>query len=66
MALLGRNRKCHEEELTLQNVSQKMKLLSDTDAYISVPPLLACLRRQDVLITASFIYLGCTVKEQVL
>lgn len=66
MALPGRNRKYHEKELTLQNMSQKMKLLSDTDAYISVPPLLACLHRQDVLITASFIYLGCTVKEQVL
>lgn len=52
MAMLGRNRKCHAEELTLQNVSQKMKLLSDTDACISVPPLLACLHRQNVLITA--------------
>lgn len=46
MAQLGMNRKCQAEELSLQNMSQKMKLSTDTDAYISVPSHLASLHRQ--------------------
>lgn len=66
MAQLGMNGKCHAEELSLQNMSQKMKLVTDTDAYISMPPHLACLHRQTVLITASLMYLGSTGRELVL
>ena len=66
MAQLGMNRKCHAEELSLQNMSQKMKLVTDTDACISMPPHLASLHRQNVLITAPLIYLGSTGKELVL
>lgn len=66
MAQLGVNGKCHAQELSLQNVRQKMKLVTDTDAYISMPPHLASLHRQNVLITAPLVYLGSTEKELVL
>jgi len=48
-----------------KDMSQKMKLVTDTDAYISVPPHLASLHRQNVLITAPLIHLGSTGKELV-
>lgn len=66
MAQLGMNGKCHAEELSLQNMSQKIKLATDTDAYISMPLRLASPYRQNVLITAPLIYLGSKGKELVL